>query len=130
MKTHFLFLSISLITFACSSNIVSTREEAALKADADSISAIPICIRVKIDSIKKGERWNPPTLIHEYEYKGRKVYVTSAPCCDFFTTAVDSNCNNICAPAGGFTGRGDGKCPEFFKEAKYIRAVWKDERTK
>jgi len=88
----------------------------------------PICIRQKIDSIQQTPVWNPPAEIHEYEYNGQKVFVMSAPCCDFFNTAVDENCNYLCAPSGGYTGKGDGKCADFIAIAKHIRLVWKDER--
>jgi hypothetical protein len=93
-------------------------------------SSIPACIQAKIDSIKKLPLWNPPAEIHEYEYKGSKVYMLSAPCCDFFTTVVDANCNYICAPSGGFTGQGDRKCPQFIVDAKKLRLIWRDERAK
>lgn len=90
----------------------------------------PACILQKIDSIKKEPVWNPPAEIYEYEYNGKKVYAVSANCCDFFNTVVDQECYYVCAPSGGFTGRGDGKCKEFFQLAKQIRLVWKDERSK
>jgi hypothetical protein len=97
---------------------------------AASSEAVPACIQKKIDSIKAQPVWNPPAEIDEYEYDGRKVYLVSAPCCDFFNTVVDVNCNQLCAPSGGFTGKGDGKCRDFFQQAKHIRQVWKDERGK
>lgn len=93
-----------------------------------SAPSIPACIKQKIDSIKQQPAWNPPARVEEYEYEGRKVYLLSANCCDRFTTAFDGTCNYICAPSGGFTGRGDGKCRDFSEKAKMIRLVWKDER--
>ncbi len=93
-------------------------------------NSIPPCIQKKIDSIKQQPVWNPPAEIHEYDYNGKKVYVVSADCCDRFHTAFDENCNYICAPSGGFTGKGDRKCVDFFEKAKHIKLVWKDERSK
>lgn len=93
-------------------------------------SSVPKCILTKIDSIKKQPLWNPPAEIHAYELEGKKVYAISADCCDRFTTVVDANCNYVCAPSGGFTGRGDGKCIDFFSKAKHLRLVWKDDRVK
>lgn len=40
----------------------------------------------------------------------------------------DENCNRICAPDGGKTGKGDGKCPDFFEKRTDEKLVWKDER--
>jgi hypothetical protein len=91
---------------------------------------IPECIQKKIDSIKAMPVWNPPAEIHEYTYNGKRVFLISADCCDFFATAVDNDCNYICAPSGGFTGKGDGKCKDFVENAKMVRIVWKDDRTK
>jgi hypothetical protein len=96
----------------------------------DTGLAVPVCIQNKIDSIKKQNVWNPPAQIHEFLYNGRKVYSISADCCDFFTIAVDANCNYVCAPSGGFTGKGDGKCNDFDKSATLVRLVWKDDRVR
>jgi hypothetical protein len=93
-----------------------------------SVPGIPTCIQQKIDSIKQLPVWNPPAEIVEYEYGERKVYLISANCCDAYSVAVDSNCNYVCAPSGGFTGKGDRKCVDFFEKAKLVRLVWKDER--
>ncbi len=90
--------------------------------------SIPTCIQHKIDSVKLVPVWNPPASIEEYDYNGKKVYVLSANCCDFFATAFDEDCNYVCAPSGGFTGKGDGLCRDFNEKAKLVRVVWKDER--
>lgn len=89
---------------------------------------IPSCVNAKIEDIKAQPKWNPPAEIKEYEYNGQKVYLFSSNCCDQYNVLYDKNCNMICAPSGGFAGRGDGKCADFFEVAKFIRVVWKDER--
>lgn len=88
----------------------------------------PACVQQKIDSIRQVPRWNPPAQVDEYEYNGKRVFVFSSPCCDQYNTAWDGNCGYICAPSGGFTGKGDGKCADFSSVAKHIRLVWKDDR--
>ena len=116
-----------------STQVASTAvvDSAATKVTASAMpAATPRCIAERIDSIKRQPVWNPPAEIYEYEYDGRKVYAISSNCCDFFNTVIDANCNYICAPSGGFTGRGDGKCTDFFKVAKQLRLVWKDDRTR
>jgi hypothetical protein len=90
----------------------------------------PSCIQRRIDSIKQQPVWNPPAEVHEYEYNGKKVYLFSANCCDQFNTLMDANCNYVCAPSGGFTGKGDRKCNDFYDTAKHLRLVWKDERVR
>lgn len=89
---------------------------------------VPDCIRQKIDKIKSEPRWNPPAEVYEYEYEGRTVYYFSSPCCDQYNEVYDENCNYICAPSGGYTGKGDQKCGDFNEKAKKIKLVWKDDR--
>jgi hypothetical protein len=120
MKYSIFSIAFLVLVFACQ------RKTPAATGD----KGIPTCIQHKIDSIKKEPVWNPPAEIHEYEYEGKRVYLISADCCDFFTIAVDTDCNYVCAPSGGITGRGDGKCKEFGTSAKMIRVVWKDDRVR
>jgi len=40
----------------------------------------------------------------------------------------DNNCNLLGHPDGGFTGKGDGTLPDFTKEAKEEKLIWKDDR--
>jgi uncharacterized protein DUF6970 len=89
---------------------------------------LPICIQQKIDEIKAQKKWNPPAEVHEYFFKGMRVFYFSSNCCDQYNVVVDEKCNYICAPSGGTTGKGDGKCSDFLTMAQYIKLIWKDER--
>ena len=123
------FISICIVLislFACEAKSKATTT----KDKTTEEGSIPVCLQKKIDSIKAQPVWNPPAEVHEYEYDGRRVYSLSADCCDFFSTLYDKNCNYICAPSGGFTGKGDGKCKDFAASAKLIRLVWKDDRVR
>jgi hypothetical protein len=85
---------------------------------------VPACIKNKIDSFKLKEAHEKPQRVLEYMYKGKKVYYVVMPCCDFYNEVYDANCNFMGAPDGGFTGKGDGKLPDFFAEAKSEKLVW------
>ncbi|MFM6926693.1 MAG: DUF6970 domain-containing protein [Ferruginibacter sp.] len=85
---------------------------------------VPACIKNKIDSFKLKEAHEKPQRVIEYSYKGKKVYYVVMPCCDFFNEVYDDKCNFLGAPDGGFTGKGDGKLPDFFAEAKNEKLVW------
>src|SRR4030095_3816995 len=89
---------------------------------------VPSCILERIEEIKKENKWNPPADINEYEFQGKTVYLISSNCCDQYNSLVDSDCQVICAPSGGITGKGDGKCSDFANVAKFTRQIWKDER--
>lgn len=91
-------------------------------------TAIPPCIKEKIEAIKKEPKWNPPAEVNEYIYKDKRVFLFSSNCCDQYNNLYDKDCNIICAPSGGYTGKGDNKCNDFFPAAKHVRLVWKDDR--
>ena len=97
-----------------------TRQPAAQK--------LPSCIQQKIDQIKKEKKWNPPAEVHAYTFRGKTVYLFSSDCCDQYNPVVDEDCNYICAPSGGMTGKGDRQCPGFGDSAQHKGLVWKDER--
>jgi hypothetical protein len=72
---------------------------------------------------------NPPQSIWQYEYNGQTVYYVPPQCCDQFSTLYAASGEVICAPDGGFTGHGDGKCSDFFQERKNEKLIWEDSRT-
>ncbi len=78
-----------------------------------STNSIPSCIQDKIDELKNKPKYNPPAKVIQYNYNGKTVYYITSDGCDQFNNLFDSNCNLICAPDGGFTGHGDGKCSDF-----------------
>jgi hypothetical protein len=135
MKILIYYVTAWLVNVGCSRKMAT--EVPLPSADTSSISSssgnnktalMPECLQKKIDSIKQQPVSNPPTEIHKYDYKGATVYLFSANCCDGFNAAFDENCNYICAPSGGFTGKGDGKCNDFDEQAKLVTLVWKDAR--
>jgi len=88
----------------------------------------PACIQQKINQIKKEPKWNPPAEVHEYSYNGKRVFYFTSSCCDQYNLVYDENCNVVCAPSGGITGKGDNKCIDFTNNATEIRLIWKDDR--
>jgi len=85
---------------------------------------LPTCIKNKIDSFKLKEVHEKPQRVTAYTYKGKKVYYVVMACCDFFNEVYDDKCNFLGSPDGGFTGQGDGKLPDFFKEATNEKLIW------
>ena len=43
-------------------------------------------------------------------YADQPVYLIPSPCCDKYDYLYDSRGAILCAPSGGFAGRGDGSC--------------------
>jgi hypothetical protein len=101
---------------------------AAQKCKKERGDNIPSCIQQKIEEIKKQPKWNPPAEVYEYRYNGMRVFYFTSNCCDQYNAVYDENCNYLCAPSGGITGKGDGKCNDFIEKAEKLRLVWKDNR--
>ena len=91
------------------------------------IENIPGCLAEQLNKIQANQYQNPPVQIDEYDYNGKKVYLFKAECCDQYDILFDETCKGFCAPSGGITGKGDGKCTDFIKSAKLIRNIWKKE---
>jgi len=98
------------------------------KSQTSTNDSIPACVREQINAIEKKTVTNPPLQIDEYEYQGKKTFLFKADCCDQFNALYDEDCKVICAPSGGYTGRGDGKCKDFDSTAKHIKLIWKAEK--
>jgi hypothetical protein len=89
------------------------------------IENIPSCLAEQLNKIQARQYDSPPVSIDEYEYNGRKVYLFTSECCDQYDILFDENCKGFCAPSGGITGKGDGKCTDFKEKARLIRNIWK-----
>lgn len=50
--------------------------------------------------------------VSELTADGKKFYIIVSPCCDQFNPVFDEDGKQVCS-TGGFTGKGDGKCPKF-----------------
>ncbi len=88
----------------------------------------PPCIRDKIVEISQEEVWNPPAKIYSYYYLGQTVYYFPSRCCDIPGTLFDKDCNIICSPDGGLTGKGDGQCSDFLNQRSEEKVIWEDPR--
>ncbi|MEY4930135.1 MAG: hypothetical protein RI909_859 [Bacteroidota bacterium] len=81
----------------------------------------PGCLQTMIKSA------NSPLEIWSYLYNKEIVFLAIADCCDQYDVVYSSNCTVVCSPSGGFSGQGDGKCPDFFNKATKGTLVWKKE---
>jgi len=81
-----------------------------------------------IRTFKSGPVGIPPQSIWRYKYKGQEVYFIPAQCCDQYSKLYDTSGNLICAPDGGFIGKGDGRCPDFISLRTDETLLWQDSR--
>jgi hypothetical protein len=90
----------------------------------------PVWIDQLINKFESEAVGNPPQSIYRYEYDGQTVYFVPAQCCDQFSTLYNIGGDVLCAPDGGLTGKGDGKCDDFVAKRSNEQLVWKDPRTR
>jgi len=90
----------------------------------------PPWVDAKIKQMQGGPPGNPPLSLWRYEYQGRTVYYLPPQCCDQYSQLYDSKQNRICAPDGGMTGNGDGRCPDFYEKRSAQKLLWQDKRVR
>lgn len=91
--------------------------------ECEKINA-PNCIENKIDEIISTGGWDPPAKVYQYDYHGEKVYFFPSHCCDMPSALYNEYCEVLCLPDGGFSGSGDGKCPDFFSTRTNEKLIW------
>lgn len=96
--------------------------------DPEGEQQVPECIQTKIHEISQHDVWNPPAKVFRYSYRGQNVYFIPQRCCDIPSQLFDENCEKICEPDGGFTGKGNGACPDFFTARTGEKLLWEDKR--
>jgi hypothetical protein len=75
---------------------------------------------------------NPPVKILRYTYSRRPYYYVPPAAGDQFSALYNAAGKEVCAPDGGLTGKGDGKCPSFVRKMLSSRVpakvIWQDTR--
>lgn len=56
-----------------------------------------------------------------YIVAGKTYYWARSPCCDLPNPLYDERGKYVCAPSGGFSGLGDGKCPDLVKAMSAVK---------
>ncbi len=93
-------------------------------------STKPTWLDQLIKKIESDPVGNPPLSVWKYEYNSQTVYFVPAHCCDIPSVVYDAQGAVICSPDGGLTGKGDGKCRDFFDTRTGEQLIWQDSRTK
>lgn len=89
-----------------------------------SSTSLPEWLRVKIAQYEALPADRAPLGIWRIAHDGRAAYYLYSPCCDQYNPLLSAEGNEICNPSGGFTGRGDGKCPEPMDRGTKAALVW------
>lgn len=92
---------------------------------------LPAFLQQLIEEYETASEERFPIEIWRYEYEGESVFyipLARALCCDIFSVLYNAKGEIICRPDGGFTGRGDGKCPDFNRRSSAGVLVWGPQR--
>ena len=87
---------------------------------------LPLWLMQMIDGFIKEPAADHPLIIRQFGYKGAVFYHFTSQCCDQFNYLYDVTGSMICAPDGGFSGGGDGKCPDFTGTRTGGAVIWEN----
>jgi hypothetical protein len=120
IRTLFLSFFLALV-YACQQP-ATTSESASVSTEK------PEWLQQKILTFEKDKPTNPPVKIYSYQYNNRQVYFITSRCCDIPSELYSVEGLQLCQPDGGYSGRGDGKCTDFFQARTAEKLVWEDLR--
>lgn len=127
-----LLLSAALVVMlfaSCSKSgeevsILTPSENRSSETGGVSLESLPAFVKEKIAVMKQYRSSNVPVDVWQCSFNGKTVYQFSGIHVDDFYSLYDSEGVFICYPSGGFTGKGDGKFPDFYKQATDWKLLW------
>ena len=90
----------------------------------------PAWLAQKIAAFQADKPANPPIKIYRYQYQNQPVYYVTSRCCDIPSQLFSVEGQQLCQPDGGYTGKGDGKCTDFFETRTNETLIWEDTRNR
>lgn len=91
--------------------------------DAPSAS-LPEWLRIKTGQFEALPADRAPLGVWRITHKGKSAFYLVSPCCDQYNPLFNAEGNEICNPSGGFTGKGDGRCPTPMDRGTKAALVW------
>ena len=89
------------------------------------VAGLPEWLRIRLADYDAQPGPAAPRAVYEVPWRGGVAYYVQAGCCDQLDPLVDARGVLLCYPSGGFTGRGDGKCPGALPGPPDRREVWR-----
>lgn len=77
-----------------------------------------------VTDLEKAPADNKDAEISQHTYYNRTVFFIRGRCCDIPSALYDCEGNKICEPDGGITGKGDGRCEDFFEKREGNTLLW------
>jgi hypothetical protein len=104
---------------------IGSDRAAATPSNRVEAAGLPDWLRIRLADYDAQPGPAAPRAVYEVRYGDGVAYYVKAGCCDQFDPLVDARGVLICHPSGGFTGRGDGKCPGALPAESARREVWR-----
>ncbi|MEJ8802605.1 DUF6970 domain-containing protein [Pontibacter sp. H249] len=123
IKTLVISILLASIAFACNPGVSPQISDAEV-ANAQSAP----WLNQLIQEIQQNKPANPPAKIYRYTYNNQEVFYLTGRCCDIPSKVYDLHGNILCEPDGGITGKGDGRCTDFFEKRSNETLIWEDKR--
>jgi hypothetical protein len=127
-KSRILFLLFCLAFFISCHKQAATSQNGTSNSEKTTSKEIPAWLQTKISEFQKDKPANPPIKIYSYLYHSQQVYYIPSRCCDIPGAVYTLQGQQLCQPDGGITGRGDGKCADFFEARTNEKLIWEDLR--
>ncbi|HEX7690031.1 MAG TPA: hypothetical protein VF453_20155, partial [Burkholderiaceae bacterium] len=86
---------------------------------------VPEWLRIRLGDYDAQAGAGAPRAVYALDYRGETAFLVQAGCCDQLDPLIDARGVLICHPTGGYTGKGDGKCPAPLPPADRRREVWR-----
>lgn len=113
--THILAAGLLLATAACAL-ADAPAAEAAMPPDP--------AMRERILAYRSGDTRALTRMMAFKRADGALYYLVNAPCCDHYNHLYDGDGRRVCAPTGGFSGGGDGRCPAWVEALLARGPAW------
>ena len=126
-RSPLLFLLFCLPFLAACQKPAATQNGSISEAKTNA-GQLPDWLNNQIQGFQKDKPANPPVKIYSYLYHFQEVYYITGRCCDIPSAVYDATGKQLCQPDGGITGRGDGKCADFFESRTDEKLIWEDAR--
>jgi hypothetical protein len=127
-RYRLLFLLFCLLVMGSCQKPAAAPKNGTVSEEKTTQKAIPAWLKEKIIVFGKEKPANPPIKIYSYLYQNQEVYYITSRCCDIPGEVYTSQGKQLCQPDGGITGRGDGKCADFFQTSTNEKLIWEDLR--
>jgi hypothetical protein len=92
--------------------------------DPPSSASLPEWLRMKIGQFQALPADRAPLGVWRITHNGRPAFYLHSACCDQYNPLFSAEGSEICNPSGGFTGRGDGKCPQPMDRGTKATLIW------